>query len=244
MLENWNRVIIAGKPADVFDPPGRPRFALLDLHPHTGPFVAANALFTSLFAHQGLAVLCPHGGESWWTNRLCASFDLVQSAEDYLLHHAMPFIHERWGLSSPAVALTGIGMGGQGALCLAFKHPRLFPVVAAIAPAVEFHERYGRGSPLDEMYTSKEQARQDTAILQLHPAHQPPHLFFCVDPWDREWWRGSDRLHEKLNALGVPHEADLTTRAGGHSPAYFEAMAERAVRFAVAGLAEQAKRLM
>jgi S-formylglutathione hydrolase len=135
-------------------------------------------------------------------------------------------------------------MGGQGALRLAFKHPRLFPVVAAISSAIEYHECYGQGTPLDEMYDSKEQCRQDTAILHVHPSHYPPHIFFCIDPTDTAWFRGNDRLQEKLAALGVPHEVDLTTRAGGHSWDYFNHTAGRAVRFVNAGLEQEGRRLL
>src|SRR5258708_16625000 len=66
------------------------------------------------------------------------------------------------------------------------RHPRrspLFPyttlfrsVVAAIAPAIVYHELYGRGSPLDALYDSKEQCRQDTAVLHIHPSQYPPAL--------------------------------------------------------------------
>ena len=133
--------------------------------------------------------------------------------------------------------------GCLGALRLAFTHPDLFPVVAAISSAIEYHEWYGQGLPIDDMYDSKEQCRQDTALLHVHPAHYPPHLFFAVDPAD-EWYRGNDRLHEKLTALGIPHQWDLTTRAGGHSWDYFNALAERAVRFVNAGLEEMSRRLL
>lgn len=135
-------------------------------------------------------------------------------------------------------------MGGQGALRLAFKHADLFPVVAAIAPALEYHQLYGQGSPLDEMYDSKEQCRQDTAIMHLHPSKYPPHIYFCCDPEDGAWYRGCDRLHEKLNALGVPHTADLTTRAGGHSWDHHEAMAEPVTRFLLAALEQESRRLL
>jgi S-formylglutathione hydrolase len=135
-------------------------------------------------------------------------------------------------------------MGGQGALRLAFKHPHLFPVAAGIASALDYHERYGEGLALDAMYDSKEQCRQDTALMHVPPSNYPPHLFFCIDPDDRAWLRGNDRLHEKLSALGIPHTCDLTTRAGGHSWDYFNAMADRAVRFAVRGLEQESRRLL
>jgi S-formylglutathione hydrolase FrmB len=94
------------------------------------------------------------------------------------------------------------------------------------------------------MYDSKEQCRQDTALLHIHPSQYPPHIFWCIDPDDVDWYRGCDRLHEKLSALGIPHEMDMTTRAAGHSWDYFERMAEGAVRFLAAGLEQESRRLL
>ena len=132
-------------------------------------------------------------------------------------------------------------MGGQRGLRLAFKYPQRFSVAAGIASALDFYELYGEGTPLDDMYDSKEHARQDTAILHIQPSNYPPHLFFAIDPDDVAWYRGNDRLHEKLSALGVPHVADLSCQAGGHSRQYFDHMAEPALRFVVDGLQQKVK---
>ena len=156
----------------------------------------------------------------------------------------VPFFAKRWGLHPPAIGLLGISMGGQGALRLAFRHPKVFPVAAGIASALDFHELYGQGQTLDEMYDSKEACRQDTALMHLPPYDPPPHIYFCVDPDDTAWFRGNDRLHEKMTALGVEHTADLTTEAGGHAWTYFEHMAEPAVRFLHSGLEKQSRRLL
>ena len=115
---------------------------------------------------------------------------------------------------------------------------------AALSSALDYHELHGQGTPLDEMYDSKEQCRQDTALMWVPPAHPPPHIFFAIDPGDERWVRGNDRLHEKLNALGVPHTLDMTTRAGGHSWDYFNHMAGRAMRFLFAGLEQESRRLL
>jgi esterase/lipase superfamily enzyme len=240
----WTQEILAGRPADCFTPTHPPRFALLDLHPLSGRTLASSEVFTALLEQHALACVCPHGGECWWGDRSCPGFEAPRTPERYLLEDVLPWIAQRWGFRPPAVGLSGISMGGQGALRLAFKYPQLFPVVAAIAPAIEYHQWYGRGTLLDTMYDSKEQARQDTAIMHIHPSNYPPHLFFCTDPADQEWWRGADRLQEKLRALGVPHTADLTTQAGGHSWDYYHAQAERAIGFIVAGLHQQARRLL
>jgi S-formylglutathione hydrolase len=246
MNGTWQTADIAGKRADVYTPPGegRPRFGVLYLHPAGLETLVGNTAFTRLFDEFRLACVCPHGGRCWWTDRLCSEFDPVFTPERYLLEQVVPWFGSTWGLAPPGIGLLGISMGGQGALRLAFKQPGTFPVVAALSAAIEYHERYGLGTPIDEMYDSKEQCRQDTALLHVHPAHYPPHVFFAIDPSDAEWYRGNDRLHEKLAALGIPHECDLTTRAGGHSWQYFNAMAGRAVRFLNAALEEMSRRLL
>jgi S-formylglutathione hydrolase len=230
----WSSAEIAGKQADVYDPPDRPRFGVLYLHDYDRLTLRDQPTFTQLFDELRLACVCPAGDRSWWADRVCPDFDAQLTAERYLLQSALPFFQERWGLGPRAVGLLGIGMGGQGALRLAFKHPETFPAVAALAPAIEYHELYGRGEPLDEMYDSKEQCRQDTAPMHVHPSRFPPHVFFGIDPADA-WSRGNDRLHEKLNALGVPHTTDFTARPG---------MAERAVRFLYDGLQQEGRRLL
>jgi pimeloyl-ACP methyl ester carboxylesterase len=246
MNGTWHARDIAGKRADVYELPGgaAPRFAVLYLHPAGLETLVGRTAFTRLFDELRLVCVCPHGPMSWWGDRRCLEFDATLTPERWLLDHVLPFFQTTWGFAPPSIGLLGISMGGQGALRLAFKHPKTFPVVAAISAAIEFQNWYGLGYSLDQMYDSKEQARQDTALLHIHPSHYPPHIWFRVDPTDREWWRGNDRLHEKLAALGVPHTCDLTTRAGGHSWDYFSAMAERAVRFLDAGLAEMKRRLL
>jgi S-formylglutathione hydrolase len=246
MHGNWTSVSIGGKAADVYEPPDTPspRFGVLYLHSGGLETLRDRPTYTKLFDELNLICVCPHGQWSWWGDRVCAEFDPVVTPERHLLGRVLPFFAERWGLKPPAIGLLGISMGGQGVLRLAFKHPETFPVVAAIAASIDYHELHGQGTPLDAMYNSKEECRQDTALLHLHPSQYPRHILFCVDQDDERWYRGNDRLHEKMNALGVPHECDLDTRAGGHSWAYFDHMADRVVRFVHRGLEEESRRLL
>lgn len=244
MSGTWSTDTIEGKETDVFVPEGRPAFGLLFLHDTDQRTLGDSPRLSALLSERKLACVCPRGGLSWWLDRPNAEFDPKISAERHLLERVLPFFAERWNLRPRAIGLLGFGMGGQGALRLAFRHPDRFPVVAAISPAIEFQELYHEGTPLDDMYESKEQARQDTALMHVQPFHYPPHIFFCIDPYDTRWHRGNDRLHEKLNALGVPHTCDLTTEAGGHTWDYFEHMAEPALRFLHQGLLAESRRLL
>lgn len=246
MIANWSEEIVAGKKVDVFQPtkPAAPRFGLIFLHGYGLETLRDDAVYTRLLEQLGLPCVSPHGQHSWWADRVCSEFDPSMTAERFVLDHVVPFVTKRWQLQAGAIGLFGISMGGQGALRLAFKHPSLFPVVAGISSALDYHELYGQGYAIDSMYDSKEQCRQDTALLHVPPANAPPHIFFCIDPADETWYRGNDRLSEKLRALGVSFTADLTTEAGGHSWQYFDHMAEPVLRFLVDGLSQQSRRLL
>ena len=240
----WATVEIAGKPADVYEPPGgRPRFALVHLHGVGRETLRDNPVYTPLLASLGLACVCPHGQRSWWVDRICPEFDPSLTAERHVLDNVVPFAEQRWSLRPNAVALAGISMGGQGALRLGLKYPQRFPVVAGVSSALDFQELYGEDTPLDAMYDSREQCRQDTAILHVDPYRYPAHIWFAIDPDDERWFRGNDRLHEKLSALGVAHAVDLTTRAGGHSWEYFNHMAGPMLRFVREALEREGRRL-
>jgi S-formylglutathione hydrolase len=243
-MSGWQSVEIAGKTADIFEPAGGPpRFAVIYLHTYGMESLARNETFTRRFEELRLACVCPQGKRCWWADHICPEFDSRVTSVQYLLNEVLPYSQRRWSVPPRGVGLLGVSMGGQGALRLAFRNPELFPVVAAISPAVEYQELYWSGTPIDEMYASKEQCRQDTALMHINPSHWPPHVYFCMDRAD-PWFRGCDRLREKLAALGVPHQSDLSSRGGGHSWDYFNQMAEPAVRFLVAGMEKESRRLV
>jgi S-formylglutathione hydrolase FrmB len=203
--------------------------------------------FTAALERHGLVAVGPRTRRSWWTDRICAEFDPEISAERFVLKRVIPWIESEFATSPPQIGLLGTSMGGQGALRLAYKYPDRFPVVAAISPAIDFHRRLlepEEGDPLLEMYDDPESARQDTAILYIHPLNWPRHQFFCCDPNDHRWHDSADRLRMKLSSLGVPFQCDLETSVGGHGFAYYNAMADRAIDFLVNGLASQRLRVM
>lgn len=239
----WSTANIAGKTADVYEPrePSSGR-AVLHLHGHGLTTLRDNPAFSAELERHGLPAVCPHGERSWWTDVVCPEFDAEVAPLEYLRNAVIPFFAERWGVVPPGIGLMGISMGGQGALQLAYRHPREFPVVAAISPAVDFHTWHGQGLPLDEMFPTRESARQATVTLQIHPLNWPRHQWLCCDPDDADWYEGADRLAMKLSSMGVPFESDLETRAGGHSWDYFDQMAARALEFVATHLEKVGRR--
>ena len=229
----WKRVEIAGRPADVFVPDAANalRGVVVFLHDFDARTLRESDVFTAELARHGLAAVCPIADRCWWTTAPCPDFDPAVSPLQFVRESVVPFVKERWHIEPPAIGLLGIGMGGQGVLQLAYRWPREFPVVAAIAPAVDFHNWHGYGLSLDRMYPSKESARQETVTLHIHPLNWPKHQYFCCDPADEYWFEGTERLAMKLSSMGIPFERDLSTTAGGHTWTYFKHMAQPTLAF-------------
>jgi S-formylglutathione hydrolase FrmB len=225
--------------------PHEHNYVILYLHGvHQSPLRDKPA-FTEQFDKHGLHVVCPVTGPTWWTDRLCPQFDSEMTVQAYLLERVLPLIDERFGTGPPGIGLLGTSMGGQGALRLAYKFPDIFPVVAAISPAIDYQIRLQEGDEvLAQMYPNAEAVRQDTALLHIHPLNWPRHQFFCCDPADTRWYDSVDRLHMKLASIGVPHEHDLQTSGGGHGFEYYNVMAEKAVTFLFDGLERERRRIV
>jgi acetyl esterase/lipase len=231
-VSRWCTEELDGHRVDIFVPNSEtpPTAAVLFLHGHARVFLNENAVFTRLFQRHRLVAICPDGSQSWWLNVTCQEFDAEQSPQDWLINSVVPFIEQKFAVAPPRIALLGVSMGGQGALQLAFRQASRFPVVAAISPAVDFHQLYGSGIPLDSMFPDAEAARQASVVLNLHPLAWPRHQFFCCDPADTDWYDGAARLGMKLSSSGILHERDLETSGGGHSWDYFNLMAEKSMK--------------
>jgi S-formylglutathione hydrolase FrmB len=243
----WQTETVAGHACHVYEPavPSKHGYTVLYLHGvHLG-LLHDHPTFGELFEKYGLRAVCPVTERSWWTDRICEEFDPEISAEAYLHREVLPYIERRWSVRPPRIALLGTSMGGQGVLRQAYKFPDVFPVVAAISPAIDYHRRYDEGDEtLRQMYSSSEEARQDTAILHIHPLNWPRHQWFCCDPADETWWDSADRLRMKLWSLGVPHECDLETTGGGHGFEYYDRMAPAAIEFLVDRLDRERLRIV
>jgi S-formylglutathione hydrolase len=227
---SWSTWNIADHPVDLYSP-STVHSWMVFLYDTSGKTPKSDASWTDFFEETGLACVCPHGGQSWWSNRVYPQFDPKQSAEQYLIKQLRPWIEQSW---KSGLAIVGCESGGQGALRLAFKYPDVFPVVGALDAAVDHYELHGMGTSLDELYDSREQCRQDGALLHIHPSKHPQAIWFGVSPTSR-WFRGNDRLHEKLSALGVAHEAQLNAAS---------ATPESLRTFLRAALAQQRRRLL
>ena len=233
-LDGWTTELVGGHRCDVYQN-SRPHdhgFVVLYLHGVDQGRLQDKPAFMETLDRYGLHAVCPLTGPTWWSDRVCPAFDPQVTVQAYLLEQVLPLVARKFDAQPPRIGLLGTSMGGQGALRMAYRFPDIFPVVAAISPAIDFQIRFQEGDEvLAQMYADAEAARQDTAILHIHPLNWPRHQFFCCDPTDARWYDSADRLRMKLASIGVPHQCDLDTTGGGHGLPYYDLMAPHAVAF-------------
>ena len=242
----WSQRQVGRHACRVFEParPVEQAYAVIYLHDRPPDQVMEHPGFTQVWDRLGLRVICPLAGPCWWTDRICPEFDPQLSGETLVMQEVLDVVRDG-GVTPPRmIALCGVGMGGQGALRLAYRFPRQFPIVAAVSPDIDFHEHHREGDPtLTSMYRDAEAARQDTALLYVQPLNWPLHQWFCCPPVDAPRWFAADRLRMKLASLGVPHECDLET-SGDDPFSYDLAMLSRAADFVISRLERERLRLV
>lgn len=240
----WTTTTLAEKTCDLFEPTAAPDGCVLFLHGYDNVTLKDNPAYTTALERHRLVCVCSHGPGCWWTETVYPPFDALRSPVSFLKGLLRTAMAERWPDAGKWIAVTGVEMGGQGALQLAYRAAREFPVVAAISPKVDFDTWHGLGTTLDDLFPDREAARQQTATLHLHPLNWPRHQLLLCDPADHYCLDGVATLASKLTSTGIPFEEDFRTTHGGYGWNYANAVADRVISFLAAGLQSERARLV
>lgn len=229
----WSAAQMSGKSVEVFelDSGASPKAVIVFLHGYDGLTLRENSTYTELLNRHGLACVSPLGIGCWWSDRVFTPFDPILSPIEFLSKTLAEFCRDRWKVEPTQIGVTGVEMGGQGALQLAYRNARKFATVAAISPKVDFETWYGHGTTLDEIFPDREAARQATATLHIHPLDWPKHQLLVCDPADVYCFDGVVTLASKLSSTGIPFDTDFVSTHGGFGWAYADAIAPQVIAF-------------
>ena len=182
-------------------------------------------------------IATPAGGASFYIN----SKDGKVRYEDFLLQEFFPFIEKRYRASPGRAnrAISGVSMGGYGALHLAFRHPQLFNSVSAHSAALIEKLPAFLNAPQTPRALAPERGRVLGSVFGIPPdtafwnANSPLNLarsanlaglriyFDCGSEDDFGFEAGAAALDKILTARKIPHEFHLYP--GRHDPSYFAA---------------------
>jgi S-formylglutathione hydrolase FrmB len=184
----------------------------------------------------------PDGGTSFFIN----SEDGRQRYEDFFLTEFLPQVENRYRVLPGRTnrGITGMSMGGYGALHIAFRHPDLFGAVSAhsaalIANLPTVSDAAGRptaspppfgrvfGSPFDRAFWERNDPLQ---IARTAPGLNRLKIYFdCGNDDDYGFEAGANKLDEILTSRGIAHE--YHAYPGRHDWVYFAGHIQASLEF-------------
>ena len=183
-------------------------------------------------------IVTPAAGSSFYIN----SRDGRMRYEDFMVQEFLPFIekHYRVRTGRASRGISGVSMGGYGALHLAFRHPDLFGSVATHSAAlieklpsdIGDNPGIGRllerpfGSPPDPVFWDRE---SPITLARTANLSRLAIYFDCGAQDDLGLDAGNRALDRVLTARHIAHEFHLYP--GGHNWEYFAAHLPASLEF-------------
>ena len=185
-------------------------------------------------------IVTPDGGAGFYIN----SRDGKNRYEDFLIKEFFPFIEDHYRIAPGRAhrAISGVSMGGYGALHLAMRHPQLFsaasahsaalmdslPAFLGNAPASPRSRILGGvfGTPPDPVFWN---LQSPIALARAGKLAGLKIYFDCGAQDDYGFEFGATALDKVLTARNIPHEFHIYP--GRHDPAYFAAHIPASLQF-------------
>jgi S-formylglutathione hydrolase FrmB len=185
-------------------------------------------------------IATPDGGAGFYID----SRDGKNRYEDFLLQEFFPFIEKRYRVSPGRAnrAISGVSMGGYGALHLALRHPQLFSSVSAHSAALidKLPSFIGgvQGSPRSRVLGGTFGSPPDPAFWEQHSPIAMARTanlaglkiyFDCGDQDDYGFETGATALDKILTSRHIAHEFHVYP--GRHDYSYFAAHIPESLKF-------------
>src|SRR3984885_645053 len=179
-------------------------------------------------------IAAPEGGNTFYVNS--ADGSILYS--DFFLQEFVPFIERKYRIENDRNhrAISGISMGGYGALRFAFSHPEMFSAVSAQSAALitespqELDTAARSGAPLGKLLATvfgspievahwKENSPFVLANRNQAALRRMAIYFNCGQDDNYGFEKSAAKLHEQLQKEKVEHE--YHPYSGDHSLTYF-----------------------
>ncbi len=205
---------------------GQPYPVLYLLHGWSGNFAGwlgdAPQLTRQADQHQML-IVCPDGGyDSWYFD---SPVDSNVRYETHITQEVIPnidyYYHTRRDRSGRAV--SGLSMGGHGAMYLAIRHPDLFGAAGSMAGGLDLRPFKKNGWDLEGVLGKPGdywENWENNSVVSLVPLLKQFDLQLIIDCGLGDFFLEANReMHRRLLEANIPHE--YTERQGEHNDAYW-----------------------
>lgn len=182
--------------------------------------------------HYGFIFVCPDGGKTSWY--LDSPVDPQIRYESYIIDELVPQIDAKYRTSATVQkrAITGLSMGGHGALYLALKNPQTFQIAGSMSGGVDlrpFTENWDLPMRLGK-YENHKQNWENNSVVVLAERAQPESYNFIIDCGTEDFFLDTNRnLDAILNEHGYDYE--YSERKGAHNWPYWRVSIVRHLEF-------------
>ena len=170
---------------------------------------------------KGIIFVCPDGKNSWyWDSPKNADYRYETFVSSELVRYTDK--HYATIPAKGARAITGLSMGGHGALWIAMRHKDVFGAAGSMSGGVDirpFPQNWEMNRQLGEFAANKDSWDGHTVVNQLNKIENGD-LAIIIDCGEADFFLEVNRdLHNRLLARKIGH--DFTIRPGGHTGAYW-----------------------
>lgn len=169
-----------------------------------------------------IIIVCPDGNFAGWY--FDSPMNNEWKYETYIAGELVNYIDKHYATLADKKhrAITGLSMGGHGALFLAFKHQDIFGAAGSMSGGVDirqFPDNFGIEQVLGKYSEHPERWEQNSVVNMLYLL-KPNALAITFDcGYDDMMYASNQELHQNLLERKIPH--DYTIRPGGHSWEYW-----------------------
>lgn len=171
---------------------------------------------------KGVIFVLPDGATSWyWDSPVNENLKY----ETFTATELVNYVDQNFKtVKSPkARAITGLSMGGQGAMFLALNHPDTFGAAGSTSGGVDirpFPKNWDMAKNLGD-YENNKQRWDEFAIIEKVSNLKPNVLAIIFDCGTEDFFfKVNENLHNKLLQMKIPH--DYISRPGVHNGKYWE----------------------
>lgn len=196
------------------------------------PYIADDAIANREI--PPMIIVMPDGGVTWYVNDASGKNPYA----DMFAEEFIPFIDKTYRTRAKREfrAISGLSMGGFGALHTAMRNPDLFSACVAFSAAVYTDEEmidreeasyertfgilYGAGLKGKKRLTETYHAFNPLDLLETQDMDKLKRIAWYIDCGDDDFlYKGNAALHVKMRDLKISHE--YRVRNGGHSWEYW-----------------------
>lgn len=191
-----------------------------------------------------MIIVMPDAGVTWYINDVLGKVKY----EDMFFQELIPYMEKTYRIRQGKEfrGISGLSMGGYGALVYSLHHPDMFAACAAFSAAVrtdeemlamdqtEFNNRFAAlygdpGNPKERLGPNYRKNSVLDLLKNLKDSDKDK-VRFMIDCGDDDFlYRGNSAMHVLMRDLNIPHE--YRVRDGSHSWIYWRSGITSALQF-------------